>query len=83
MELDHGQTSAADHVDLVHAGDAPPQDYRHEFQDLRGRGRGQVDVGQDGVLGAAVVRGAFTSLEREEEEERTSQPGWSNTKYCL
>lgn len=55
MELDYRETSAADHVDFVHAGDAASKDCRHKFQHLCWRGGGDVNVRQDGVLRAAVI----------------------------
>lgn len=64
MELDHGEASAADHGDFVRAGDTASKDRRHEVQDLGRGGGGQVDVRQDGVLGAAIVRRALPCLEQ-------------------
>lgn len=67
MELDHGEASTADHVDFVHIGDTAFEDCRHEVQDLGRRGSGQVDIRQDGVLGAAIVRRALPCLQKEKE----------------
>lgn len=64
MELGDGETGAADHLDVVHAGHAASQDCCHQLQDIGRRGSRQVDVGQDGVLGVAVVRRARSRLER-------------------
>ena len=61
-ELDHWQTSAAHHLDLVHSRDTLPQDDGDQVQHLSRRGCGQVDVGEDGVFGAGVVRRAFPHL---------------------
>lgn len=55
MELDYRETSAADHVDFVHAGDTASEDCCHKVQDLSRRGSGQVDIRQDGVLRVAIV----------------------------
>lgn len=49
-ELDHREACAAHCLDLIHSRCALPQYGRHQFQQLRRRGRGQVDVGQDGVF---------------------------------
>lgn len=40
MELNHGETSTANHVDLVHTGNAALEDCCHEIQDLRRTGSG-------------------------------------------
>lgn len=40
MELDYWETSNADHVDFVHAGDAAFKDSCHKIQDLRWSGSG-------------------------------------------
>ena len=55
MELDDGEASAADHLDFVHARHTASEDCCYEVQDLCRGGGGQVDVRQDGVLGAAVI----------------------------
>ena len=65
MELGHRETSAADHIDFVRAGDAALQDRRHEVQDICRRRCGQVNIGQDGVLRAAVIRRALPCLKKE------------------
>ena len=62
MELDHRETSAAHHMDFVHAGDTARKDCRHEIQDLGWSGSRQVNVRQDGVLRAAIVRHALPCL---------------------
>lgn len=69
MELDHGEASAADDVDFVHAGDAALQDCRHQFQDLCWRGCGQVDIRQDGVLRASIVRRALPCLKERRQKD--------------
>lgn len=66
MELDYRETSAADHVDFVHAGDAASKDCRHKFQHLCWRGGGDVNVRQDGVLRAAVIWHALACLRKDE-----------------
>jgi len=55
MELDHGEAGTADHVDFVHTGNTALKDRGHKVQDLHRRGSGQVNIRQDGVLGAAIV----------------------------
>lgn len=62
MELDYRETSAADHMDFVHAGDTAPKDCCHKVQDLSWSGSWQVNIRQDGVLRAAVVWHALPCL---------------------
>lgn len=62
MELNHRETSAADHVDFVHTGNAAFEDRCHKFQDLCWRRGGEVDIREDGVLRAAVVWHPLTCL---------------------
>ncbi|TNN74659.1 hypothetical protein EYF80_015206 [Liparis tanakae] len=55
MELDHGEAGTADHIDFVHTGNTTLKDRGHKVQDLHRRGSGQVNIRQDGVLGAAII----------------------------
>lgn len=65
MEFDYGETSAADHVDFVHAGHAAFQDHRHKVENLSWSGCGQVDIRQYGVLRAPIVWHTFPWLKKE------------------
>lgn len=65
MEFDNGETSAADHVDFMHAGDAAFQDHRHEVENLSWSGCGQVDIRQYRVLRPPIVWHAFPWLKKE------------------
>lgn len=65
MEFDNGETSAADHVDFMHAGDAAFQDHRQEVENLSWSGCGQVDIRQYRVLRPPIVWHAFPWLKKE------------------
>lgn len=69
MELDHGEAGTADHVDFVHTGNTALKDRGHKVQDLHRRGSGQVNIRQDGVLGAAIVWRALPCLKEEGREK--------------
>lgn len=55
-ELDHREACTVHRMDLKHSGCTLPQNSRHQLQQLVLGGRGQVDVGQDGVLRTAALR---------------------------